>query len=777
MLLPPAFAAMARFPQFILYRVSPKANGKTDKIPVDWRTGIDCNAHDPSVWLRAEVAIQLAEMWGPAYGWGFVFTRNDPFWFLDIDDCLTLTGWSALATELCTQLAGVAMEISRSGRGLHLFGTGIVPPHGCKNAEHNLEFYDSGRFVAMTGNSAQGDASVDRSPQIQAIVSRYFSSTESSMPLDWTEAPVPEWSGPTDDEELILKACSTVPSAASAFGGKASFKDLWEGNVEALSRAYPDRSGTRAFDASSADAALAQHLAFWTGKDCARIDRIMRQSALARDKWERDDYLPRTIRASAGRQTDVYKSRTPRTTDSEAAPPPGTFALASDLEQHFAGCVQIEDPFGVAVTDGSILNPQQFRSSNRFGGREFVITVDGKRTRNAWEAFYENCAGYKPPFAHGICFRPELESRAIIDVGGRRLLNNYVPITVPSQPGDASPFLRHLEKLFPDPRDRSHVLGYMAAAIQHIGVKFQWAPLIQGIEGNGKSLLIECMIQAIGERYAHVPSAGDLSNKFNYWMVNKLFIGVEEVLVQDKQEMLTALLVLITNRRIEIQGKGTNQVMFDNRANFMFCTNHKDAIQKTKGDRRYGIFYTAQQEEGDLARDGMTGKYFPDLYDWLRKKGGYAIVTNFLQTHTIPDEMNPAKDCQRAPVTTSTSEAISVSRGVVEQTIQEAIDAEEVGFRGGWVSAHYLRLLLRETNLTNRAREGKWDMILRSMGYIRHPALPEGRVNNPVAPEMKKSRLWVKRGSIAELNLKTVSEVARAYSAANAPEMAGRSMA
>jgi hypothetical protein len=36
-------------------------------------------------------------------------------------------------------------------------------------------------------------------------------------------------------------------------------------------------------------------LAFWTGPDPRRIDRLFRQSGLYRDKWERADYRETTI--------------------------------------------------------------------------------------------------------------------------------------------------------------------------------------------------------------------------------------------------------------------------------------------------------------------------------------------------------------------------------------------------------------------------------------------------------------------------------------------------
>lgn len=93
----------------------------------------------------------------------------------------------------------------------------------------------------------------------------------------WTSSPCPEWVGPEDDDELIRRA-SRSPT----------FKGLWNADYGAICQAH---SG----DASSADAALASHLAFWTGRNCERVLRLMRRSALVRSKWVRVDYLNRTI--------------------------------------------------------------------------------------------------------------------------------------------------------------------------------------------------------------------------------------------------------------------------------------------------------------------------------------------------------------------------------------------------------------------------------------------------------------------------------------------------
>ena len=151
---------MGAYRQFIVYIAQPSRTrpGKTDKFPVDFRSGRVVNAHDPEVWTDHAAAIAAAAhfaQWG-AYGVGFVFTEADPFWFLDLDNCLLPDGsdWSPLAKSLCGAFAGAAIEVSQSGRGLHIFGTGRPPAHGCKNEPLGLEFYHSGRFVGVTGTSA-----------------------------------------------------------------------------------------------------------------------------------------------------------------------------------------------------------------------------------------------------------------------------------------------------------------------------------------------------------------------------------------------------------------------------------------------------------------------------------------------------------------------------------------------------------------------------------------------------------------------------------------------
>lgn len=776
--LPEPLAPLRAFNQFVLWKAVPSRRrpGKVDKFPCSLDGNV-VDAHDPQYWLDADTAVAMSEALG--LGVGFVFTADDPFFFVDIDSAYADGKWSDIATRLCSTLAGAAVEVSQSGTGLHIIGqyTGPAPDHACKNLPKGLECYTDGRFVALTGLNATGSASAVMTDQLRAVVGEFFPvSLEGPRAADWTTVPHPDSRPIGDDDALIAKALAATGQDASAvFGGvssaRATFKDLWECNVEALAAAYPDEA--RTYDASSADAALAQHLAFWTGGQCDRIERLMRRSALVRRKWDyHKSYMSRTIRGAVGRQTAWYSVGADTVTvdpvESVLAEPVlrGGYQLLSPSEQmaHFAGCVYIAEINRVFTPNGAKLKAEQFNAM--YGGYNFAVDDTGeKNTKTAWEAFTQSqCCHF--PKADGFCFRPQLEPGTIVIEEGRRYVNTYVPIDVHMVPGDVTPFLTHLTKVLPIESDRQILLAYMAACIQHKGYKIQWAPLLQGCEGNGKTLFTRCVAYALGKRYTHFPKASKIDSEFNGWLLDKLFIGVEDIYVpENRREILETIKPMITGGDgLEIQFKGVDQITRDVCCNFMLNSNHKDAVRKTLNDRRYAVFYTAQQEACDLARDGMVGDYFPRLYEWLNN-GGYAAVAHYLHTYAIPEALNPTTVCQRAPETSSTTEAVTVSMGSVEQEIMEAIDEGRQGFAGGWVSSFALDRLIEGLRKSSQIPRNKRRDLMRSIGYDYHPALRDGRVDNPLPLDGGKPRLYVKAGHLA-LNVTNRSEIARMYSAA-----------
>jgi len=772
--LPVALIALNSYRQFINFVLVPSKTrpGKSDKFPVNHENGAIFNAHDPSIWTDADTAIAAAKRLGAGYGVGFVFTEADPFWFLDIDGCLEENNtWSPLALTLLSAFPGAAIEISSSRRGLHVIGSGAVPPHGCRNDDLKLEFYHTGRFVALTGTNAAGDASRDFTPQVKWLVDNYFSNktaTVSAALASWTDGPCEGWNGPSDDLDLLRRALQSK-SAKSVFGVAASFADLFDADEAVLAKVYP-ANDTDIYNRSSADAGLAQHLAFWTGNDCERIRRLMSQSKLKREKWDREDYLPRTILGVCGRQTEWLNDKpseliVPKQAIDVNLPVPiiragNPFLSIEEQVKRFTGCVYVSDEHKVFVPDGRLLNPERFKST--FSGFNMVMdTQNAKTTTDSWKAFVESQA-FTRPEVNSTCFRPDQPSGGILVSNGMSFVNTYVPINTKRIKGDPKLFLEHLIRLFPDERDREIIMSFMAAIVQYPGVKFRWCPLIQGVPGNGKTLLSLCVRFAVGYQYCHTPKAAELASRFNDWLYAKIFISVEDAYVpESKSEFMEAIKPMISNDTQEIEPKGGMKVTKDICCNFILNTNNKDAIRKTNDDRRFAPLFTAQQCKEDKFRDGLTGRYFNTLFNWF-KGDGFAIVNELLHTYPIADEFNPAVLCLEAPETSSTGEAINESSSPAQQEIAEAIEEGRVGFKGKCISSIKLTQLLEQTKMSRAIPPRKRRELLRQLGYIPHPALANGRASKIIGTEGGKPIIYVREDSEL-LNLTNPSQITDAY--------------
>lgn len=743
---------LAAHRQFILVKLVPLPNGKTDKLPINAHSGDVVSAHDPTNWLAAGEAVQMLQLYGDCYCVGFVFTTNDPFWFLDIDSAWDGAAWSPLAQRLCAQLSGAAVEVSQSGRGLHLFGTGACPPHACKAVAHGLEFYTEGRFVALTGTGATGLASFDASTLLPGLVAEFFPPIAERDDRKWSDQPVPEYGPERPDAEVIERALAARGSISGA-----RFADLWNRNVPVLQQHYP-ADAEPFYDESSADGALAMHLAFWTGKNHEQMQRLMWQSQLVREKWSKHrTYVATTVTTACARGGSVYTGgvHVPEPAP-VAAPGAGVYdqpvapvapAAAAgqirvgmqllsvpDQQRHFAGCVYVRSLHRVMVPGGDLLKPDQFKAM--YGGYLFDLDGTGKTTKNAWEAFSESQAVHFPKVAR-VGFWPTEAPGAVIGDA----VNTYFPVETPRRAGDISRFMRHVELLIPNANDREILLSYMAACVQLKGHKFQWCPLIQGTEGNGKTLFTRCVANAIGKRYVHWPKASQLDSQFNGWLLNKLFIGVEDVYVPaSRLELWETLKPMITGGDgLEIQFKGADQISADVCANFMLNSNHKDAVRKRATDRRLAVFYTAQQSKEDCLRDGMTDEYFESLYDWLRAEG-YAYVHEYLATRPITVNV-----FGKAPQTTSTEEAIDLSLGNAERLIQDAIDEQRAGFRADMVSTDAIRELFKQE--TGRdIGQGEMIRALSALDYEKHKAMGN---SGKIRIGSKLVRIYVKRGSLA----------------------------
>lgn len=784
-MLPTALAMLGAYRQFILCQLP-------SKLPVSPITGqVGINAHDTQHHTDAATAYAAAERMGHAVA--FVLTDSDPLFCLDIDGALQPDNtWSSTAQSVLSVLQGCGVEVSQSGRGLHIWGSyTAMPAHGCKNVGLGLELYHNARFICLGRADAVGDAAHDATAILPSIISTWFTpQVSTTVPAEWTDQPCPEWRGPADDVELVRRMLASTPS--NPFGGKAGIRELWGCVVPALGATYPSTTPGEPYDASSADAALATHLAWWTGHDCERIARLMRASGLRRDKYDREDYLPRTILRCVAGVSACYVEGARAADEVELpvaqgvgtiAPTPNeprsitgaTVASVDDQRKIFAGCVYVRGAHKVLVPGGLLLDAQRFNASAPYNRFSYAMDEGNEKyTRKAFEAL-TNSQALDWPQASDTCFRPELPPAHITHEG---LVNTYWPTDTPCEEGDVTPFLKHMEKMFPVKRDRDILFNYMAALVQFPGDKFQWWPVIQGAKGNGKSAILAVLEHCVGSKYCHRPNASEIAGgggKFTGWIRDRILVGFEEIRTAHKGEMLEILKPMVTNDRLEIQNKGVDQTTGDNRANGILLTNHTDAIKIDADERRYCALYSAQQNYADIIRDGMDGDYMPDFYHWLKSEGGLAFMNHYLRHMPLVVELNPALNhggkCHRGPDTSSTVVAKSATMGKVEQEILEAIAEGRGGFCGGWVSSIELDKMLAEKRMESLVPRNKRPVMMRELGYMHHPGLVNGRATAPNS-QGQRPVFYIRDGHIAA-SVTGGAAITRAYEAAQMQRIFG----
>jgi Family of unknown function (DUF5906) len=517
-----------------------------------------------------------------------------------------------------------------------------------------------------------------------------------------------------------------------------------------------------------------------TAKACGKSHQEFRDKKWTDQQMIEHGYLEpanEATAAPASKWKSLVAEGEARQAAAASAPPEtghGKLITISAQPTLFAGCVYVQALNQIMVPEGTTLKKEQFENDPRFSGRSYALDANGIEAKGAWDCFLQSKA-VQFPKVRDLYFDPRDPAGQITERDGMAYINSWRPLNIASTPGDVTPFLAHAQLLLPKGEDAWVLMSYLAACVQHLGHKAAWAIFLQGVEGNGKTFFTKVMQYCLGKIYVHNAAADDLGNNFNAAFYGKLFVGVEEVLVDEgKKQLWNKLKTLITDRDQEVTPKGVDKATRELCMNFIFNSNHKDGLRKSPNDRRICPLYTAQQTKEDLLRDGMIDNldseesaYFDRLWSWF-ESGGNAHVLHYLQHFPIPDKYNFAKRCRRAPRTSSTDEALQAGLGGVEQAILAAVADGRQGFRGGWISSYYLTRLLMELRKDHQISLNMRALILRDIGYVPHPQLARGRANNPLRTGEGKSTLYVTPDHPTAKAQMSPSAVEAAYVSANA---------
>ena len=282
---------LAALRQWICWRLEPDPKGeKPRKVPYDPKTGRKASSTNPETWATLPEAMRAQTKY-LFTGVGFVFTEAGGIVGVDIDHCRNEDGTFTEAAQAILDKYPSYTEISPSGAGLHIFYRGVMPGKGNKNSATGVEMYASARYFTMTGNRLEGtpEAIADGAQALPWIHENYIARKQARKRKTKKTA------------RRVVLTDEQVLEKARAAQNAEDFTALWEGR-------WQEKFASQ----SEADLALCCALAFWTGRDREQMDRLFRQSALFREKWDKvhhadgATYGEETLEQAVQRTEQVY---------------------------------------------------------------------------------------------------------------------------------------------------------------------------------------------------------------------------------------------------------------------------------------------------------------------------------------------------------------------------------------------------------------------------------------------------------------------------------------
>ena len=704
---------------------------KAAKIPYNAMTGQRASSTNPADWCSYDEACAVVAT-GQYSGIGFVFTENDKYTFIDLDSCRNPeTGaWLQEAHEIFQRFAGAAMEVSQSGTGAHIIGStfnkSLFANH--RNKFHGwIEVYRSGRFIAMSGNTWQGDPDVDITGAllewlpVRPAGANAESDNVASVGRD------PRWIGPEDDDELIKRMMVHKEPDAKLLANladqiqkapddallrwqyekeskeKIPFEWYWKADMR-LGEHHHDNAGSqgRSFDWSAADQALMNKLAFWTGKDWPRMQRIFSRSALAqREKWQTRAWYRNATTAEGIRWSrNVYGGNNDDKRDEwrrkQQQRENEKIGDAFSYEDHVAPILKLEEiherfiyvhtinwfvdiktftPYKVdnsEITFASCVTAIPTGQRDKDTGQEIVKHVNSVtlwRKEYLKQKYYADVISWKPN-GNPICEVPESFSRGVNMWRGlvRPRWADYYRDNEALRVDAITAWRAHLEYLIPYEVERVRFEKWLAHMLQRPEVLPHTAYLMYTPEvGTGRNWLSSVLVRVLrGYVAAGVDIQEVLDGSFNGRLSQKLLAIVDEAKagMQDAKRYARSerLKTLVNQSSREINVKHGLQTVEHNCMRWLFFSNHADALPFDNNDRRIVVI------ANPTTRHPNGATYYAGLYGLLDNDAFISAVWAHLMYGVDVSDFNPG---EHAPMNAAKRAALIEMQSEGEKAVKE----------------------------------------------------------------------------------------------------------
>ena len=270
---------------------------KPAKMPYNAKTGGRAMPNNESTWSDFDTVLKGVEKY-KLDGVGVMFGKAHLVG-IDIDHCIDENGKISDMAKDIIETVNSYTEISPSGTGIHILAYGSIPES--RKLPH-IEVYDKTRYITLTGHLYEGKLRTMKKvevtqPALDAVWEKYVAPFKAEAkhqagtgtkvaPLDIDFAAMKE----IFSDAEILEKIDHSPRMKGKWDRLREGFPPYEWNDEKkeftdnIAKVWYREDGS--VDASAIENAFCKMLAFFNATP-AQIDRIYRESPLAREKWDR----------------------------------------------------------------------------------------------------------------------------------------------------------------------------------------------------------------------------------------------------------------------------------------------------------------------------------------------------------------------------------------------------------------------------------------------------------------------------------------------------------
>ena len=272
---------------------------------------------------------------------------------------------------------------------------------------------------------------------------------------------------------------------------------------------------------------------------------------------------------------------------------------------------------------------------------------------------------------------------AFLTINGVRHVNSYRPNLVPladdrlnAEGRRAVELVRKHILAICNGREEvaNHLLDWVAHNVQYPGKKIRHSPIIQGVEGDGKTMLGTLLAATMGgANVKDVSPTVIVGSNFTAWAEGACVRVLEELRLQghSRFDILNSVKPYITNDAISVHPKGVDPYDIPNVTNYLALTNFKDALPLNDTDRRWMVIFTPWHSIAEFEKvvGCNNDAYFARLHQALFEHTG-ALRRWLLDRDLSAFNCNgraPETEEKRIMVSFGVSDEVSIAKELIEK--------------------------------------------------------------------------------------------------------------